>query len=76
MKLVALLNDATGAAEWTSERQKYHALSAMLAADESPATPKAIGNWFQRNSIPAHWLFAIARAAKRAGRDIDLNNYA
>ena len=76
MQHAKLLDDAAGLAPGSSKRAKYHAVSQILGADGTPATPKAIENWFLRQSIPAKWLFAISSAAARAGRPIDLNNYA
>lgn len=76
MQHAKLLNDATGATPEWSERSKYHALSVILTDAGTPAAPKAIENWFVRQSIPTKWLYLIRDAADLKGRPIDLNSYA
>ena len=76
MKNAEFLNDATGATEGWSERQKHHRLAQLLAAAGEPTTPRSVEKWFVRENIPSKWIFAIVRAAAKDGRVLDINTYA
>lgn len=76
MKHNELLDDAIGASPGWSSRAKYQALSDLLGEAGTPATPKAVEQWFTRANIPTKWLYAIKNAATQKGRDIILDKYA
>ena len=75
MKLDKLLRDATGAADGDSARSQHIRLAEMLSADGEPVSHRRVEQWFARGSIPARWLMAIPRAAKRQGRNINITKY-
>lgn len=75
MQLGKLLNDATGADESWSERQKHLQLHAMLQSAGHDISFKGVEKWFQRDRMPAWWLMKIVSTSESHGRPLDIKNY-
>jgi hypothetical protein len=70
-----IFDDAIGAPIGWSERAKHHAIADLLTRNGHEVGPKTVEKWATRENIPGRWIFAIARAVRAEGRQIDLNTY-